>query len=146
MGIEFASFANLSSESLQKMRPTKSAPGEEQGELYQTRLSTLLDQRHPLYLLAAALKPAELRRVNVDTTVQEKAIAFPTDARLYQKARCVLVREAKRAGLDLRHGWHRKVVKGTLRTRYWTLNGSFFYIPRQGNNRWTDQLSVQHCK
>jgi hypothetical protein len=29
-----------------------------------------------------ALKPAEIRRVNVDTTVQEKAIAFPTDARL----------------------------------------------------------------
>ena len=46
-----------------------------------------------------ALKPSELRRVNVDTTVQEKAIAFPTDARLYHKARCVLVREAKRVGL-----------------------------------------------
>src|SRR5205807_987318 len=42
-----------------------------------------------------ALKPAEIRRVNVDTTVQEKAIAFPTDARLYHKARCVLVREAR---------------------------------------------------
>ena len=42
-----------------------------------------------------ALKPAEIRRVNVDTTVQEKAIAFPTDARLYQKARSVLVREAQ---------------------------------------------------
>src|SRR6185436_9759041 len=37
------------------MRPTKSAQGEEQGELYQTRLSTLLDQRHPLYGLAAAI-------------------------------------------------------------------------------------------
>jgi len=49
-----------------------------------------------------ALKPSEIRRVNVDTTVQEKAIAFPTDARLYHKARCVLVREAQRAGIELR--------------------------------------------
>ena len=34
-----------------------------------------------------ALKPREVKRVNVDTTVQEKAIAFPTDAGLYHKAR-----------------------------------------------------------
>jgi IS5 family transposase len=38
-----------------------------------------------------ALKPAELAAVNVDTTVQEKAIAFATDARLYDKARRALV-------------------------------------------------------
>ena len=43
-----------------------------------------------------ALKPSEIKRVNVDTTVQEKAIAFPTDARLYHKARKTLVREARR--------------------------------------------------
>src|SRR5258708_34456442 len=54
-----------------------------------------------------ALKTSEIRRVNVDTTVQEKAIAFPTDARLYHKARCVLVREAQRAGLELRQSYRR---------------------------------------
>jgi len=54
-----------------------------------------------------ALKPSEIRRVNVDTTVQEKAIAFPTDARLYHKARCVLVREATRAGIALRQSYQR---------------------------------------
>src|SRR5260370_480759 len=32
-----------------------------------------------------ALKPAEIRRVNVDTTVEEEAIAFSTDARLEHK-------------------------------------------------------------
>lgn len=47
------------------------------------------------------LKSAELQRVNVDTTVQEKAVAFPTDARLYQKARRALVREAKRLEIPL---------------------------------------------
>ena len=43
---------NVSGESLQNMKPAKSAQGEEQGELYQRRLSTLLDQSHPLYVLA----------------------------------------------------------------------------------------------
>src|SRR5260370_35471913 len=37
------------------MRPEKSAQGEAQGELYQRRLSTLLDQSHPLYVLAEAI-------------------------------------------------------------------------------------------
>src|SRR3979409_1221373 len=37
------------------MRPAKSAQGQEQGDLYQRRLSTLLDQSHPLKVLAEAL-------------------------------------------------------------------------------------------
>jgi len=48
-----------------------------------------------------------LERVNVDTTVQEKAIAYPTDARLYHKARRILVRLAKRDGIDLRQSYER---------------------------------------
>src|SRR2546423_2260072 len=59
------------------------------------------------------LKPTELERVNVDTTVQEKAIAFPTDARLYHKARRALVRAAKRAGIELRQSYER-IGKRTL--------------------------------
>jgi transposase len=37
------------------------------------------------------IKPSELRRVNVDTTVQEKHIRFPTDPRLYDRMRQRLV-------------------------------------------------------
>lgn len=48
-----------------------------------------------------ALRESEIKRVNVDTTVQEKAVAFPTDARLYHKARRALVRAAQAAGIDL---------------------------------------------
>ena len=44
-----------------------------------------------------ALDAKDLGRVNVDTTVQEKAIAFPTDARLYEKTRSAVVREAQKA-------------------------------------------------
>ena len=45
---------------------------------------------------------SSLAVVNVDTPVQDKAVAFPTDARLYHKARGVLVRLAKQMGIDLR--------------------------------------------
>src|SRR5215216_518922 len=54
-----------------------------------------------------ALRESEIRRVNVDTTVQEKAIAFPTDARLYHKARRALVRAAVATGIDLRQSYVR---------------------------------------
>jgi len=37
------------------------------------------------------LKRCDVNKVNADTTVQEKAIAFPTDARLYHKMRQALV-------------------------------------------------------
>jgi len=53
------------------------------------------------------LSPHECTKVNVDTTVQEKAIAHPTDARLYQKARVTLVRLAQARGLRLRQSYAR---------------------------------------
>ncbi len=53
------------------------------------------------------LKPREIERVNVDTTVQEKAVAFPTDARLYQHARVTLVRAARKRGVKLRQSYVR---------------------------------------
>jgi IS5 family transposase len=54
-----------------------------------------------------ALRDSEIKRVNVDTTVQEKAIAFPTDARLYHKARRALVRAARAADIPLRQTYVR---------------------------------------
>jgi len=53
------------------------------------------------------VKPMSLSVVNVDTTVQEKAIAFPTDARLYHKARLALVRQAKKVNIELRQSYTR---------------------------------------
>lgn len=53
------------------------------------------------------LKRRHLQKVNIDTTVQEKAIAFPTDARLYYKMREKLVTEAKKRGIDLRQNYRR---------------------------------------
>jgi IS5 family transposase len=55
----------------------------------------------------AMLRPTEVKRVNVDTTVQEKAIAFPTDARLYHKARQAVVRVARSCNFKLRQSYVR---------------------------------------
>jgi IS5 family transposase len=49
-----------------------------------------------------AVKPNELERVIVDTTVQEKAIAHPVDSRLLEIARHKVVGAAKRAGIQLK--------------------------------------------
>ena len=61
------------------------------------------------------VKESHIKRVNVDTTVQEKAVAFPTDARLYHKIRGVLVREAERAGIELRQNYNRLGKKALRR-------------------------------
>lgn len=66
-----------------------------------------------------ALPDKEIHSVNVDTTVQEKAIAFPTDARLYYKACRALVRVARQAGLRLRQSYSRLSKKALARqSRY----------------------------
>jgi transposase, IS5 family len=48
-----------------------------------------------------------LTRVAVDTTVMEKNIAHPTDARLYEKARRQLVALAVEGGIELRQNYNR---------------------------------------
>jgi IS5 family transposase len=55
-----------------------------------------------------AIKPQEFERIIVDTTVQEKAIAHPTDARLLDIARRKLVKLAKQAGIPLKQTFERE--------------------------------------
>jgi transposase, IS5 family len=55
---------------------------------------------------AGAMKPS-LSRVIVDTTVPPKNIAFPTDARLLNRAREKLVKLAKKLGVELRQSYPR---------------------------------------
>ena len=61
------------------------------------------------------IRPQDLKRVNVDTTVQEKEIRFPTDARLYHRSLEVLVRLAKRHGIRLRQTYVRVAKKSMLK-------------------------------
>lgn len=53
------------------------------------------------------VKPSQCDRVNVDTTVQEKHVRFPTDARLYDRARERLVAAAEDRGITLRQSYRR---------------------------------------
>ena len=48
------------------------------------------------------------RDAELDTTIQEKEIRFPTDARLYGRARQRLVKAAKKRGIALRQNYNRK--------------------------------------
>jgi transposase, IS5 family len=75
------------------------------------RLEKLLEATIHAALAMKAMRPQELQKLNIDTTVQEKAIAFPTDARLYHKMRAALVRRATALGIRLRQNYRFKGKK-----------------------------------
>ena len=54
-----------------------------------------------------AITPTQMKRVNVDTTVQTKAVRFPTDARLYNRARERLVKVARKRGIIIKQSYTR---------------------------------------
>ena len=57
---------------------------------------------------AGVIKASSVKRVIVDTTVMEKAIAHPTDSRLLERCREHLVKAAARHGLKLRQNYNRE--------------------------------------
>jgi len=68
----------------------------------------LLRQTLESGLKIKAIKKHQLKRANVDTTVQEKAIRYPTDAALYDRAREKLVKAAEEREIPLRQTYRRK--------------------------------------
>lgn len=78
------------------------------------KLRLLLKETIDVALRAKLLKKSELRSVIVDTTVQERAIAFPTDSRLYFKALKSLVRFCEKSGIRLRQTYKRKAKLGLI--------------------------------
>ena len=71
------------------------------------RLQALLQESLAVAVKTEAMKPSDLARVIVDTTVQPKNITFPTDAKLLNRAREVLVRVAHAFGIELRQTYRR---------------------------------------
>ncbi len=83
------------------------------------RLEAMLSETINTALRTKALKATDFNRLNVDTTVQEKAIAFPTDARLYHKARIRLVSLATERAIKLRQSYKRLGKQALLKcSRY----------------------------
>jgi transposase, IS5 family len=71
------------------------------------RLAGLIQESLSVATRTGAAKPADFSKVIVDTFVQPKAIAFPTDAKLTHRARERLVRLAKKTGVELRQSYER---------------------------------------
>lgn len=65
-----------------------------------------------------AIGPKDLERVVVDTTVQPKAVAHPTDARLLHRATMKLVGFAKHTRVPLRQSYLRRARAATMTGRY----------------------------
>jgi IS5 family transposase len=94
----------IDSSSMTRWRKRIGADGAE--ELLSQTITTALKQKY--------LKETQCQRINVDTTVQTKAIRFPTDARLYDRMRETLVKSAQDEGIELRQNYVR-VGKKILR-------------------------------
>ena len=71
------------------------------------KLVALIQESLNVATRTGAAKPADFSRVIVDTTVQPKAVAFPTDAKLMHRARERLIRLAKKHGVTLRQSYER---------------------------------------
>jgi len=71
------------------------------------KLVALIQESLSAATRTGAAKPSDFSRVIVDTTVQPKAVAFPTDAKLMHRARELLARLAKRHGVPLRQSYAR---------------------------------------
>jgi transposase, IS5 family len=71
------------------------------------RMVALIQESLNAATRTGAARPSDFSKVIVDTTVQPKAVAFPTDAKLMHRARERLVRVAKRYGVPLRQSYAR---------------------------------------
>jgi transposase, IS5 family len=71
------------------------------------KLDALLAETLRVAHVTGALKPQDMARVTVDSTVQPKAVTHPTDAKLMLKAIEKLGAQAKSEGLKLRQSYSR---------------------------------------
>lgn len=77
------------------------------GRIGEEGVEWLLTQTVQAGQKSGAIDENSIKRVAVDTTVMEKAIAYPTDSRLYERARDQLVKLAQEAGVGLRQSYVR---------------------------------------
>ena len=82
--------------------------------LGEEQLSALLQESLSVAHKTGALSTKDLERVAVDTTVQPKAVAFPSDARLLHKAIVMLGRKARKHDVPLRQSYVRVAKRAAL--------------------------------
>jgi IS5 family transposase len=82
--------------------------------LGEEQLVALIQESLSVAHKTGAIATKDLERVAVDTTVQPKAIAHPTDARLLHRAIIKLVALAKRQGVPLRQSYLRVAKRAAI--------------------------------
>jgi IS5 family transposase len=71
-------------------------------------MERLLQETIRIGLQTGTITAKDLRQVTIDTTVQEKAVKFPTDTQLCQKAREELLKTAEQYNVPIRQSYVRK--------------------------------------
>ena len=82
--------------------------------LGEEQIAALLQESLSVAHRTGAIETKDLERVVVDTTVQEKAIAHPSDARLMHRAIEKLVGLAKRESVELRQSYLRVARRAAI--------------------------------
>src|SRR5689334_24612374 len=82
--------------------------------LGEEQLVALIQESLSVAHKTGAIGPKDLERVVVDTTVQPKAVAHPTDARLMHRALEKLAALAKDAGVPLRQSYARVAKRAAI--------------------------------
>jgi transposase, IS5 family len=99
--------------------------------LGEEQIAALLQESLSVAHRAGAIETKDLERVVVDTTVQEKAIAHPTDARLIHRAIEKLVDLAKREDVKLRQSYLRLAKRAAIMVGRYTHAHQFKRARRQ---------------
>ena len=97
-----------------KLRFDRSSLTRWRQRLGEAELVALLQESLSVAHKTGAVETKDLERVAVDTTVQPKAVAHPTDARLMHRALEKLVRLAKREGVVLRQSYLRVAKRAAI--------------------------------
>ena len=75
--------------------------------LWEDGLETLLQETINTAMLCGYARQSDFKRVSVDTTMQEKAVAYPTDAKLIYKGITLVAKGARKFGLKLRQTYEK---------------------------------------
>ncbi len=95
------------------------------------KLAMLLQETIALALREKQISPQELQQVNVDTTVQEKNITYPTDSNLFYKAIVKLAKAAKSRGVRLRQSYVRVAKIAAIKASRYAHAKQFRRMQRQ---------------
>ena len=101
------------------------------------KLMTLIQESLNAATRTGAAKPSDFSKMIVDTTVQPKAVGFPTDAKLMHRARELLVRLAKKHGVRLRQSSARVGKRALMAYQRYAHAKQF--RPRCARRKWVER-------